>query len=128
MNTNDLAGIARAMVASGRGILAADESTGTIEKRFKGISVESTEENRRAYRDMLFTTKGLGEFISGVILYDETLRQKSADGTPFAALLAQERHPARASRWTPAPRTWRSALARRSPKASTVLPSAAPST
>lgn len=88
MNSNDLAGIARAMVASGRGILAADESTGTIEKRFKGIGVECTEENRRAYRDMLFSTKGLGEFISGVILYDETLRQKSADGTPFTALLA----------------------------------------
>ena len=89
MNTNELADVARAMVASGRGILAADESTGTIEKRFKGISVECTEENRRAYRDLLFTTKGLGEFISGVILYDETLRQKSADGTPFAALLAK---------------------------------------
>ena len=86
---NDLASIARAMVASGKGILAADESTGTIEKRFKAISVESTAESRRAYRDMLFTTKGLGEFISGVILYDETLRQQSADGTPFAALLAR---------------------------------------
>ena len=86
---NDLASIAGAMVASGKGILAADESTGTIEKRFKGINVASTEENRRAYRDMLFTTKGLGEFISGVILYDETLRQKSADGTPFPALLAK---------------------------------------
>ena len=89
MTTNDLASIAKAMVAPGRGILAADESTGTIEKRFKGISVESTEENRRAYRDMLCSTRGLGEFISGVILYDETLRQKSADGTPFAALLAK---------------------------------------
>jgi len=86
---NDLASIARAMVASGRGILAADESTGTIEKRFKGINVTCTEENRRAYRDMLFSTRGLGEFISGVILYDETLRQKSADGTPFPALLAK---------------------------------------
>ena len=89
MNTNDLASIAKAMVAPGRGILAADESTGTIEKRFKGISVECTEQNRRAYRDMLLSTKGLGEFIGGVILYDETLRQKSADGTPFAALLAK---------------------------------------
>ena len=89
MTSNDLASIAKAMVAPGKGILAADESTGTIEKRFKGISVESTEENRRAYRDMLFCTKGLGEFISGVILYDETLRQKSSDGTPFAALLAK---------------------------------------
>ena len=87
MSNQDLASIAKAMVAPGKGILAADESSGTIEKRFKSIGVESTEEHRRAYRDMLFTTKGLGEFISGVILYDETLRQKSADGTPFAALL-----------------------------------------
>jgi fructose-bisphosphate aldolase class I len=84
---SELVKIAKAMVAPGRGILAADESSGTIEKRFKSINVESTEENRRAYRDMLFTTRGLGENISGVILYDETLRQKSADGTPFAALL-----------------------------------------
>jgi len=89
MSTNDLANVARAMVASGKGILAADESTGTIEKRFKSIGVENAEENRRAYRDLLFTTKGVGECISGVILYDETLRQKSADGTPFPALLAK---------------------------------------
>ncbi len=87
---SELAKVAKAMVARGRGILAADESTGTIEKRFKGISVESTEENRRAYRDLLFTTKGLGDHISGVILYDETLRQKSADGTPFPELLARQ--------------------------------------
>jgi fructose-bisphosphate aldolase, class I len=87
--SNDLANIARAMVASGKGILAADESTGTIEKRFKSIGVDNAEENRRAYRDLLFTAKGLSEFISGVILYDETLRQKSADGTPFPALLAK---------------------------------------
>ena len=79
--------IARAMVAPGRGILAADESTGTIGKRFDSIKVENTEENRRAYRDMLFTTKGIGDTISGVILYDETLRQKSADGTSFVELL-----------------------------------------
>jgi len=90
MSTHDLASIAKAMVAPGRGILAADESTGTIEKRFKGIGVECTEEIRRAYRDMLFTTRGLGEFISGVILYDETLRQKSADGTAFSDLLAKD--------------------------------------
>jgi fructose-bisphosphate aldolase class I len=89
MSTNDLANVARAMVAPGKGILAADESTGTIEKRFKSIGVDNAEENRRAYRDLLFTTKGLGECISGVILYDETLRQKSADGTPFPALLAK---------------------------------------
>ncbi len=79
--------IARAMVAPGRGILAADESTGTIGKRFDSINVENTEENRRAYRDMLFTTKGIGDTISGVILYDETLRQKSADSTSFVELL-----------------------------------------
>ena len=86
---SELAKIAQAMVASGKGILAADESTGTIEKRFKSINVENTEENRRAYRDMLFSAKGVGDHISGVILYDETLRQKSADGTPFPALLTR---------------------------------------
>ena len=84
---SDLASVAKAMVAKGKGILAADESTGTIGKRFQSINVENTEENRRAYRDMLFSAKGVGEHISGVILYDETLRQKSADGTPFTALL-----------------------------------------
>ncbi|MEK6591643.1 MAG: class I fructose-bisphosphate aldolase [Pseudomonadota bacterium] len=87
MSANNLAAIAQAMVASGKGILAADESTGTIEKRFKSIGVECTEESRRGYRDMLFSSKGLGQFISGVILYDETLRQKSADGLPFGSLL-----------------------------------------
>jgi fructose-bisphosphate aldolase class I len=79
----DLNETARAMVAPGKGILAADESTGTIKKRFDSIGVESTEENRRAYRDMLFTTEGAADHISGVILYDETIRQSSADGTPF---------------------------------------------
>src|SRR3954462_15918126 len=83
----DLISIAQAMVAGGKGILGADESTGTIENRFDSIKVENVEENRRAYRDMLFTTKGLGQYISGVILYDETLRQKSADGTSFVDLL-----------------------------------------
>src|SRR5438132_7269309 len=81
---------ARALVAEGKGILAADESGGTIKKRFDTIGVESTEENRRAYRDLLFTTPGAEEFISGVILYDETLRQSSADGTPFPELLASK--------------------------------------
>ena len=89
MSDHDLAAVAQAMVAPGKGILAADESTGTIEKRFAGIKVECTEENRRAYRDMLFSAKGLAHHISGVILYDETLRQKSANGTPFAELLAR---------------------------------------
>ena len=78
---------ARALVAEGKGILAADESSGTIKKRFDSIGVESTEENRRAYRDLLFTTPGAEEFISGVILYDETIRQSSADGTRFPTLL-----------------------------------------
>ncbi len=81
---------ARALVAPGKGILAADESDSTIKKRFDSIEVESTEENRRAYRDLLFTTEGMEEYISGVILFDETLRQKAADGTPFAQLLASK--------------------------------------
>ena len=79
--------IAKALVAEGKGILAADESSGTIKKRFDSIGVESTEENRRAYRDFLFLTEGAEEFISGVILYDETIRQTSEDGTPFPKLL-----------------------------------------
>ena len=89
MPAQSLETVAKAMVASGKGILAADESTGTIEKRFAGIKVENTEENRRAYRDMLFSAKGLGQYISGVILYDETIRQKTADGTPFVQLMAK---------------------------------------
>ncbi len=87
---SELAKVARGMVARGKGILAADESTGTIEKRFKSIGIESTEESRRAYRDMLFTPKGLGDHISGVIFYDETLRQKAADGTPFPQVLTRQ--------------------------------------
>jgi fructose-bisphosphate aldolase, class I len=83
----DLHETAKALVAAGKGILAADESDGTIKKRFDSIDVESTEENRRAYRDLLFTTPGVEEFISGVILFDETIRQSSADGTPFPKLL-----------------------------------------
>ena len=84
---SDLEATARALVAEGKGILAADESTSTIKKRFDSIGVESTEENRRAYRELLFTTEGVEEFISGVILFDETIRQSSADGTPFPQLL-----------------------------------------
>lgn len=86
--SKELESVARSLVAPGKGILAADESTGTIKKRFDTIDVESTEENRRAYRDLLFTARGVEEHISGVILYDETLRQSSADGTPFPKLLA----------------------------------------
>lgn len=87
---NQLESTARAMVAEGKGILAADESSGTIEKRFKAVGVESTEENRRAYRELLFTTEGAAEFISGVILFDETIRQRRADGTPFPEVLSRQ--------------------------------------
>ena len=79
--------VARALVAPKKGILAADESGGTIEKRFKSIGVASTEANRRDYREMLFRTPGAEQFISGVILYDETIRQQAADGTALAKLL-----------------------------------------
>ena len=84
----DLRSTAQELVAENKGILAADESFPTIEKRFKSISIESTEENRRAYRDMLFGTPGLEEFVSGVILFDETIRQKSSDGVDFAEVLS----------------------------------------
>ena len=91
---SELHDTARSLVAPGKGILAADESGGTIKKRFDSIGVESTEENRRAYRELLFTTPGAEEFISGVILFDETIRQSAADGTPFPQLLdAQGNHP-----------------------------------
>ncbi len=90
MNTNELSATARALVAPGRGILAADESSGTIKKRFDSIGVESNEDNRRAYRDLLFTAEGASAFISGVILYDETIRQSSLDGVPFPQLLTSQ--------------------------------------
>jgi fructose-bisphosphate aldolase class I len=88
MGAHELNDIARAIVADNKGILAADESTGTIKKRFDAIAVESTEENRRFYRQLLFTTPGMEDSIGGVIMYDETIRQKTDDGTPFAELLA----------------------------------------
>ena len=87
MTETSLEEIAQALVAPGKGILAADESDGTIKKRFDSIGVESTEENRRDYRELLFTTEGSEEFISGVIMFDETIRQSAADGTPFPELL-----------------------------------------
>src|SRR5437879_11070568 len=90
MPNTELHETARALVAEGKGILAADESTGTIKKRFDSIGVESTEETRRAYRELLFTTEGVEEFIGGVILYDETIRQQTSDGTPFPKLLASK--------------------------------------
>ena len=88
MNLAELNKIANKMVAPGKGLLAADESTGTIQKRFDAIGVQNTEDNRRDYREMLFRTdKSMREHISGVILYDETLRQKAKDGTPFVKLI-----------------------------------------
>jgi len=90
MSTHDLASTAQAMVAKGKGILAADESFGTIEKRFKAIELPSTEEHRRAYRDMLFTAPGIGAYLSGVIMFDETIRQRASDGTPFPEVLERQ--------------------------------------
>jgi fructose-bisphosphate aldolase class I len=90
MNTPALETTARAMVAPGKGLLAADESSGTIKKRFDAVGVECTEENRRVYRELLFTAPGVEQHLSGVILYDETIRQKAKDGTPFPQLLSKK--------------------------------------
>src|ERR1700758_2777256 len=90
MNLADLNKVALAMVAPGKGILAADESTGTIKKRFDAIKVESTEDSRRDYREMLFRSKeAMSQYISGVILYDETIWQNAKDGTPLIKLIEQ---------------------------------------
>jgi fructose-bisphosphate aldolase class I len=90
MSKQALESVAQALVAKGKGILAADESMGTIKRRFDSIKIESNENNRRAYREMLFATKGVEEAISGVILFDETIRTKASDGTPFPELLAKK--------------------------------------
>ena len=90
MDTALLSKTAAAMVAKGKGILAADESAGTCETRFKSVNVDCTEENRRAYRGLLFTTPGIEQFLSGVILFDETIRQKTNDGVPFGDYLAKK--------------------------------------
>ncbi len=90
MNNDELNEIARALVAPAKGILAADESTGTITRRFDSINTESTEQSRRDYRELLLRTPGANEFISGVILYDETLRQRGADGTPIVSILQDQ--------------------------------------
>ena len=90
MDLDKLAQIADAMVASNKGLLAADESTGTITKRFDTINVESTEETRRDYRELLFRTPDIGQYISGVILFDETIRQSAADGTRLVDLMEKQ--------------------------------------
>ena len=88
MNIEQLKQVAAAIVAPRKGVLAADESSPTIKKRFDSIKVESTEDNRRRYRELLFTTEGMEQYIGGVILFDETIRQATTDGTPFATLLS----------------------------------------
>src|ERR1700733_15784816 len=88
MSIEELESIAQAMVAPGKGIIAIDESNSTIKKRFDTVGVPNTEENRRAYREMLLTTPKLNEHISGAILYDETIRQSTKDGVPFAKYMA----------------------------------------
>jgi Fructose-1,6-bisphosphate aldolase len=90
MSLKELETVARAMVAKGKGILAADESSGTIKRRFDSIKIESNEDTRRAYREMLLTTKGIEEAISGVILFDETIRTAISDGTPFPQVLSKK--------------------------------------
>ena len=90
MTMTDIIATAQALVAPGKGILAADESTRTITRRFDSIGVESTERTRRDYREMLFRTPGAAEFISGAILYDETLRQRGADGSPLVSVLQEQ--------------------------------------
>jgi fructose-bisphosphate aldolase class I len=90
MNISELNATARALVAPGKGILAADESSGTIKKRFDSIGCESTEDRRRAYREMLFTTKGAADFVSGVILFDETIRQSASDGRTLVQILTEQ--------------------------------------
>lgn len=90
MDIQKLNEVAKLMVADGKGILAADESTGTIAKRFEKIALENTEDNRRAYRELLFTTPKFGEYISGVIMYDETFRQSASTGEKFTDLLVRE--------------------------------------
>ena len=90
MAKQELESVAQSLVAKGKGILAADESMGTIKRRFDSIKLASTDENRRAYRELLFTSKGIEEAISGVIMFDETLRTSASDGTPFAQVLSKK--------------------------------------
>ena len=90
MDTQELEKIAGRIVADGKGILAADESTGTIKKRFDSIGCDSTEDRRRAYREMLFTTEGAAQYVSGVILFDETIRQSASDGRALVKVLQDD--------------------------------------
>src|SRR5919205_1368837 len=87
MDLEQLERTAKELVPPGKGLLAADESFGTIGKRFEAVGIEADEETRRQYREMLFTTEGIGEYLSGVILFEETIRQETSDGTPMAEVL-----------------------------------------
>ena len=127
MNSDELKSVARAIVAGQKGVLAADESGPTIKKRFDSIKVESTEENRRRYRELLFTTDGIESAIGGVILYDETLRQATRDGTPSPSC-CRVAASIPASKWTRAPRRWRCIPATKLPRVSMACANAWPNT
>ena len=116
MTSRDPEAVAQTLVAEGKGILAADETVPTLTKRFDTLGIRSTEESRRTYREMLFTSPGAAEFISGVIMYDETIRQKSSGGTPLAEALTAGAS-FQASRLTPARSLSPASLMRPSPKA-----------
>lgn len=90
MTSRDLESVTQALVAEGKGILAADETIATLTKRFDSLGVRSTEQSRRTYREMLFTVPGAAEFISGAIMYDETIRQKSTGGAPLVEILSAQ--------------------------------------
>jgi hypothetical protein len=127
MRGTNLEDTARSIVAEGKGILAADETPHTLTKRFTARAIESNAESRRAYREMFFTTPGIAAFIGGVILQDETIRQRSATGTPLADLLAQ-RGSSPASRSTPVPDRWPGHPGNGSPKDWTACAGASRST
>jgi hypothetical protein len=119
MTNYHLESVARTLVADGKGILAADETIRTLTRRFETLGIKSTEQSRRTYREMLFTSPGAAEFISGVIMYDETIRQKSSCGAPLVeALTAQSITPA--SRSIPVRSPLPALLEKRLPKVSTV--------
>jgi fructose-bisphosphate aldolase class I len=119
MATPELETTAEAIVADGKGILAADETPGTLTKRLTARGIESTPDTRRAYREMFFSTQGVAEFISGVILQDETIRQRSSKGTPMADLLAPSRESSQASKSISARNRSPASPASTSPKDST---------
>jgi len=116
VNTQPLIDTARAMVSGDKGLLAMDESNPTCNKRFAKWGIPQTEEARRSYRELIVTTPGLSEFISGAILYDETIRQTKKDGTPFAKPSAV-RELFLALKWISVQRTWPLIPERKSPKA-----------